>query len=372
MDPHRTLSLRSRKVEASGIRKFFDLASRLKDPCDLSIGLPDYDVPESVKEAAIRAIRQGHNRYTPSAGLVELREKIKRDIGRHAAFDGDVLIVSGVSGGLTLALLAVVNPGDDVIFLDPYFVSYLHLVNLAEGTPVPVPSYPDFSFDAENIEKAVTPRTKAILINSPGNPTGRVMPATEVRAAVDIARRHDLLLVSDEIYEKLCYDGDSPSPLALAPERTLCLRGFGKTYGMTGWRMGYAAGPPWLIDAMTKLHQYTYVCAPSIAQYATLTALDTDVACHRRDYSAKRDLVCRLLDRNFEFQRPGGGFYVFPRAPRRFVSATAFCEAAAAENVLVIPGNIFSATDSHFRISYATTDEMIRRGCDVLCRLAGA
>ena len=370
MDFARILAERTRKVEFSGIRKFFDIASRIKDPCDLSIGLPDYDAPDPVKEAAIAAIREGKNRYLPSSGLPALRTGIMNQIKNESGIDRAVLITSGVSGGLTLALLALCDPGDEIVFLDPYFVSYVHLVNMVGGNPVRVSSYPDFRFDAAAVEAAITPRTKALMINTPGNPTGRVMSKAEIEAAVAIARKHNIVLICDEIYDKLCYDGEALTPLAMAPDHVLVLRGFGKTYGMTGWRMGYAAGPAWIIEEMTKLHQYTYVCAPSMAQFATLTALETDVSGHRTDYAKKRDLVCSLLQGSFDFVRPGGGFYVFPPAPKSFPSATAFAEAAMKEGVIVIPGIIFSGRVTHFRISYATTDAMLRRGCEVLCRLA--
>ncbi len=370
MDPDKLLAERTRKVEFSGIRKFFELAGKIKNPCDLSIGMPDYDAPESVKESAIAAIRAGKNRYTPSAGWPDLRERLTNDIQTIYGGDHSILITSGVSGGLTLALLSVVNPGDEVVFCDPYFVSYVHLVNLVGGRPVPVSCYPDFAFRPQAIEAAITPRTKALMINSPGNPTGRVMSPSEVEAAARIARERKILLISDEIYDKLCYDGPNPCPLSLAPQNTVVLRGFGKTYGMTGWRMGYAAGPPWLIGEMTKLHQYTYVCAPSMAQVATLTALETDVSNHAADYTKKRDLVCELLKPCFEFVRPSGGFYVFPKVPPTFAGANQFCETALSRDVIVIPGNVFSGVDTHFRISYATTDENIRRGCEILCKLA--
>ena len=370
MDVTKLFAQRTAKVEFSGIRKFFELAGKMKDPCDLSIGQPDYDVPEPVKQAAIRAISEGRNRYTPSAGIPELRERITRRLKDQFGHEPAVLITSGVSGGLTLALLTTVEPGDEVVFLDPYFVSYTHLVNTVGGIPVPVDSYPDFRFRSEAVEAAITPRTKVLLINSPSNPTGCVMSEEEMRAAAEIAGKHDLLLISDEIYDRLSYDAPSPCPLPAAPENTLLLRGFGKTYGMTGWRMGFAAGPAALIDEMTKFQQYTFVCAPSMAQFATLVALETDVSGHRTEYARKRDLVCELLKPHFDFVRPTGGFYVFPKAPDRFANATAFCEAVAEHNVLVIPGGIFSDRDSHFRISYATSNDMIRRGCDVLCRLA--
>jgi aspartate aminotransferase/aminotransferase len=370
MDFSKLLADRTRRVEFSGIRKYFEMARRMKDPCDLSIGQPDYDTPEEVKRAAIEAIRRGENRYTPTAGNSELVQRLREEVRAAHQVDASVLVTSGVSGGLLLSLLAVVDPGDEVIILDPYFVSYLQLLNLVGGTPVRVDTYPDFRFDASAVEAVVTPRTKALIINSPANPTGRTMTPEEVAHAARIARKHDLLLISDEIYDRLCYDEPNSSPLALAPENTILLRGFGKTYGMTGWRMGYAAGPQTIINEMTKLHQYTYVCAPSMAQAAALTALVTDVSNHREAYARKRDLVCDLLSSGFEFVRPTGGFYVFPKAPARFPGAAEFCEAAAAQGVLVIPGCAFSARDTHFRISYATSDTMIRRGCAVLCGLA--
>ena len=370
MDVRKLLAERTRRVEFSGIRKFFELASKLQDPCDLSIGMPDYDAPLAIKESAIAAIREGKNRYTPSAGMPELRERIARDLEREVGTRPEVLVTAGVSGGLTLVLLAILDPGDEVIFLDPYFVSYLHLVNLVGGRPVTVSSYPDFSFKKSEVEAKITPRTKAIIINSPGNPTGRVMSQSEVKAAAELAESRGLLLISDEIYERLTYDGVNPCPLAHAPNNTVLLRGLGKTYGITGWRMGYAAGPSQIIHEMTKLHQYTYVCAPSMAQAAAVTAMDTDVSHFRDSYAKQRDLVCGLMEKRFEFTRPSGGFYLFPRVPAGYASGEAFAAAALNESVLVIPGGVFSGQDTHFRLSYAASDAMLRRGCEVLCRLA--
>lgn len=371
MDYTRLFADRTRKVEFSGIRKFFELAGRMKNPCDLSIGQPDYDAPDEVKAAAIAAIRDGFNRYTPNAGLPQLREHIADELRREYGVNASVLVTSGVSGALTLALLATVGPGDEVVFLDPYFVSYIHLVNMVGGTPVPVSSYPNFRFDPAAVEAAITPRTRLLMVNSPGNPTGRVMSPEEMDAAAALARKHGILLLSDEIYDRLCYDRPSPCPLPAAPDHTLLVRGFGKTYGVTGWRLGYAAGPEPVITEMMKFQQYTFVCAPSMGQVAAMTALKTDVSRHRRDYAAKRDLACGILASKFKFERPSGGFYVFPEIPESFQSATEFCEAAAGREVLVIPGNVFSGRDTHFRVSYATTEANIRRGCETLCALAG-
>jgi aspartate/methionine/tyrosine aminotransferase len=252
------ISSRALAVDASGIRKVFDLAAKLKDPINFSIGLPDFDVPEIAKDAAIDAIRSGQNRYTVTQGIEPLRTRLRAELSKEIGRDvGDVLITSGVSGGLLLAVMSLINPGDEGIFLDPYFVMYRHLMTMAGGKSVAVDSYPDFRFYTDRVERAITPRTKFILLNSPNNPSGCVMSEQEIRDAVDIAKKHDLILISDEIYEPFLYDVDRSkgglySPAALY-ERTLILRGFSKSHAMTGWRLGYAAGPAELINQMTKL-----------------------------------------------------------------------------------------------------------------------
>src|SRR3954471_6020577 len=205
--PNDYISDRAHGVDASGIRKVFDLAAKMKDPINLSIGLPDFDVPDAAKNAAITAIHAGQNRYTQTQGIAPLRERLRKDLSAEIGRDvGEVLVTSGVSGGLFLAILATIDPGDEAVFLDPYFVMYRHLLTMAGGRPVIVDSYPDFRFHADRVERAITPKTKLLILNSPSNPTGVVMSEAEVRAAVDVARRHDLLIVSDEIYEPFLYD----------------------------------------------------------------------------------------------------------------------------------------------------------------------
>ena len=376
------VSRRALGVDASGIRKVFDLAAKMKDPINLSIGLPDFDVPEPAKEAAIDAIRSGQNRYTQTQGIAPLRERLRKNLSAEIGRDvGDVLITSGVSGGLFLAILSIIDPGDEAIFLDPYFVMYKHLLTLAGGKSVPVDSYPDFRFPAEKVERAITAKTKVLILNSPSNPTGVVMTQEEVTAAVEIARKHDILLISDEIYEPFLYSAlstqhSAPSSHPALPsaartyDKTIILRGFSKSHAMTGWRLGYAAGPEEIIGQMTKLQQYTFVCAPSPLQSAALKAIDISMTDAVAAYKRKRDIVYEGLSGAFELVKPEGAFYIFPKAPAGR-PATDFVAKAIENNVLVIPGNVFSERDTHFRISYATTDEKLKQGVEVLRRLAG-
>jgi aspartate/methionine/tyrosine aminotransferase len=358
-------------VDVSGIRRIFDLAATMASPMDLSIGQPDFDVPEPVKQAAIAAILAGHNGYTPTRGVPALCDRIRAELAREfPGWEPSVMVTCGVSGGLLLSLMVCVNPGDEVIYGDPYFVSYKSLVHLVGGKSATVDLGDTFQPDPEKFAAAITPKTKLILLNSPSNPTGVVHTAERVRGIAEVARKHDLLIVSDEIYNLLSYDGRAASPADFAPERTVLLRGFGKSYGMTGWRMGFAAGPAEIITAMMKVQQFTFVCAPHPAQRAVLTALDTDRSATVAAYRRKRDLVVDELRGAFDFVRPAGGFYVFPKVPPQYASGTAFVEKAIAHNVLIIPGNAFSRKDTHFRISYATADEIIKRACGVLRTLA--
>lgn len=362
------ISARANAIDASGIRKVFDLAAKLKDPINLSIGLPDFDVPDVVKQAAIDSINAGQNRYTQTQGIAPLRDRLHRDLSAEMGRDvGDILITSGVSGGLLLAMLAMIDPGDEVIYLDPFFVAYKHILTMTGGKGVAVDSYPDFRFHADRVEKAITPRTKMLLLNSPSNPTGIVMTEAEVRSAVELARRHDLLIVTDEIYEPFLYEtgtGKLPSP-ARDYERTIILRGFSKSHAMTGWRLGYAAGPAEIISQMAKLQQYTFVCAPSPLQYAAVAALDVNMDSAVEKYRRKRDIVFEGLGKKFEMVKPEGAFYIFPKVPGNR-SATDFATAAIEKNVLVIPGGVFSQRDTHFRISYATTDQKLHQGVEIL------
>ncbi len=362
------LADRMKLIDSSGIRKVFDLAAKLNNPINLSIGQPDFDIPDEIKEVGIEAIREGFNRYTVTQGIPELREAVHEQYRvKHGVEFEDVLITSGVSGGLMLAFIALVQKGDEVILPDPYFVMYKHLTNLFGGKPVYVDTYPDFTLRPDRLEEKVSPRTKFMVINSPGNPTGRVYSPEELRGLAEFARKHNLLVITDEIYDHFVYDGPHDS-FAKYYEKTLLLNGFSKSSAMTGWRLGYAAGPHEVIEAMKMLQQYSFVCAPSFAQKAGLAALDYDISPHIADYRAKRDLIYEGLKGYFEVEKPGGAFYIFPKAPGG--NGVKFVEKAIANNLLIIPGNVFSEKNTHFRISFAATDETILRGIEVLQKLA--
>ena len=359
---------RAAKIDASGIRKVFALAASLKDPINFSIGQPDFDVPEELKEAAIQAIRDGQNKYSQTAGDITLKNKIAEQVKGEFGWENPaVLVASGVSGGLLLAFLSLINPGDEVIIPDPYFVIYKHVINMLGGKCVYIDSYPDFDLPVEEIAEAITAKTKMIILNSPCNPTGMVYSEEQIKALAKVAAENDILVMTDEIYEKFCYDGDCAS-IANYYEKSLLLRGFSKSYAMTGWRMGYVAAHESLkhvIEEMTKIQQYTFVCAPTPFQQAALAALDYDVSDMVDAYKKKRDLLYEGLNGAFGLARPGGAFYAFVKAPGS-VGATAFVEKAIANNLLIIPGNVFSEKDTHFRISYATTDDKIRQGVEIL------
>jgi aspartate/methionine/tyrosine aminotransferase len=361
------LSDRMRHFDSSGIRKVFDLAARLKNPINLSIGQPHFDVPPEVRAAAVEAIGSRKNGYSVTQGIPALCEKLQARVdGEYRHTDRRVFVTSGTSGGLVLAMLALVNPGDEVLFFDPYFVMYPSLVALAGGVPAIVDTYPDFRIDPDRVRAALTPRTKVILFNSPANPTGAVAGEGETRAIAELAAERGIALVSDEIYRAFCH-APFVSP-ARYNERTIVIDGFSKGYAMTGWRVGFAHGPAAVIDAMVRMQQYTFVCSPHPFQWAAVAALEVDISAHVADYRRKRDLLVEGLRDDYELVVPGGAFYAFPKTP--WGSGQEFVSRAIEHELLIIPGGIFSRHDTHFRLSYAAEDETLRRGIDVLRRIA--
>jgi aspartate/methionine/tyrosine aminotransferase len=358
---------RMSRIEASGIRKIFELGKGLTDPVNLSIGQPHFEVPKPIREAAKAAIDRGDNGYTVTQGIPELRSKLANAVHARLGQDREVIVTSGTSGALMLAMCATVNPGDEVILFDPYFVAYPHLVTLAGGTSVVLDTYPDFRIDVNWVRAAITPKTKAILFSSPSNPTGATTDTDTLRDLVALAREKSVLLIADEIYRSFWYDGPFRSAAEFDPN-VLVVDGFGKSYGITGWRLGYAHGPKRLIEEMAKLQQFTFVCPPSPVQHAGIVALDYDVADIVADYRHKRDFVCTALAKRYEIVRPGGAFYVFPRVPHG--TGTEFVQKAIRHNLLIIPGAAFGRKDTHIRISYAASDEKLQAGIEILNRMA--
>jgi len=366
-------------IDASGIRRIFDMAASMKSPVNLGIGQPHFDVPDPIKAEMQRLTADGFNAYTPTQGVPELlaalRGQIRDQKGREPE---DLLVTSGVSGAILLAYEAIFDPGDEFILPDPYFVIYRHAAKLAEAVPVLLDTYPDFRIRRERLEAAITPRTKAIVLNSPANPTGMILTQGEIDTVIEVARRHDLYILCDEIYEIFNYVGGAYTPVPSpwkAYEKTILLSGFSKSFSMTGWRLGYAAGPAPVLAEMKKLQQYTFVCAPSVAQKAALAGFHEGtqqiLRAHVADYARKRDLVYEGLlpafgDKNLV--RSEGAFYFFVRSPDG--DGDAFVERALAREVLIIPGSVFSSRSSHFRLSFAASDETLRRGIDILCQLA--
>lgn len=358
---------RTRNFDSSGIRRMFDLAAKLDDPINLSIGQPDFDVPQPIKDRMIEAVEDGFNGYALTQGIPTLREKLQAEIDlEYGDPDRKVFVCSGTSGGLFLSALSMINPGDEVIFFDPYFVMYPALVELVGGVPVKLSTYPDFQIDLEKLEEAITDRTKMIIVNSPSNPTGVCYSEKVVREVAELAHRKGICLVSDEIYSRFSMDDRHLSP-ASYNKSTVVIDGFSKTYAMTGWRVGYVHGPSEIIDTMIKIQQYTFVCAPHPAQVASVKAMDVDITPYIDTYRQRRDFMVEELKNHYEIVKPGGAFYLFPRLP--WGTGQQFVERAIENNLMVIPGSIFSDQDTHFRISYAVDEAMLERGIEVLKRI---
>jgi aspartate/methionine/tyrosine aminotransferase len=375
----RLIAARSRAVDASGIRKVFDLAARLKDPINLSIGQPDFPVPEAMRQAAAQAVLENRSGYSVTQGIPELHQAIWKHLATDVGWRGPTdelgcVVTSGTSGGLLLGLMAVLDPGDEFIAPDPYFVMYPQMATMLGARCVLCDTYPDFRMTAERVEPLITPRTKAVLVNSPSNPCGTVLTRRELADLVDLCRGKGVLLISDEIYDEFCFpdareEGRCPSPARFTQD-CLLIRGFGKTYGCTGWRLGYAAGPMALVQEIAKFQQYTYVCAPTPLQWGVVPAFDCDLAPMVSDYARRRDMVVQAFEGVTNVARPAGAFYAFVEVPARLgMTASQFVERAIGRGVLVIPGNVFSRRDTHFRISFATHPDRLERGLAILREL---
>jgi aspartate aminotransferase/aminotransferase len=363
------LSGRVTNVRPSGVRKIFDLAAKVKNPINLSIGEPDFDIPDAIKEEGIKWIRAGFNKYTPSGGIPDLREKILQYLKGRGIICDDVIITAGATGGLLLSFLVTLDPGDEVIIPDPYFVLYEYQLILLGSKPVFVDTYPDFTLKEEMLRKVITNKTKAILINSPNNPTGAVYSKEELEMVAKIAREKNLIVFSDDIYDRFVFEeGWGNTYLGQMYENTLTIGGFSKTWAMTGWRIGFVAGPREIIQTMITNQQYVFSSINSIAQKAGLFALDYNTDPLIETFRKRRDLIYEGLKDKYEVVKPRGAYYVFPRVPGD--DGDIFVEKALEKNLFVIPGSVFSRRKSHVRISFASSEENVLKGIEILRSMA--
>ncbi|TMW71860.1 aminotransferase [Alteribacter natronophilus] len=381
-DEKRYLSEAVNRIKPSGIRKFFDLASSMDNIISLGVGEPDYTTPWNIREASISSLERGFTSYTANAGLTELREGIAKYLDRHFNVDYDpeneVIVTSGASEAIDLAMRATVNPGDEVLVVEPSFVSYAPLVSLIGGTPVPIPTSIEngFKVTTQAIREKITDRTKGILLCFPNNPTGTVMNAGEMEEVAAVIQEHDLVVFSDEIYAEMTYDAPHVCVPALSGmrERTILISGFSKAFAMTGWRLGYVAAPEHIAAGMLKIHQYAMMCASTMAQYGAIEALENgreEMLEMVESYRQRRNyFVTALKEVGLDCHTPGGAFYAFPSIRSTGLSSEEFAEKLLfAERVAVVPGNVFGeGGEGHIRCSYAASLEQLEEAVERIGR----
>lgn len=370
----RTKGVRTSKlvndIPPSGIRKFFDLASSMDNIISLGVGEPDFITPWNVREACISSLERGYTSYTANAGMLELRMEIAKYMKKQFLLGYDpkeeIIVTVGASEALDIALRAIVNPGDEIIVVEPTFVSYGPLVTLAGGKPIPIGTTVESNFQLlpEDLLKVITPNTKAIMLSFPNNPTGSTMGKEQLKAIADIVIENDLLVLSDEIYAEMTYDNEHTSIASISnemKERTIIISGFSKAFAMTGWRLGFVLAPADITKAMLKIHQYTMMCASTMAQHAAIEALQTgmdDVRKMVQSYKQRRNFFVKSLDEiGLPCHVPGGAFYAFPSIKNTGLTSEQFAERLLLEErVAVVPGHVFgSGGEGHIRCSYATS-----------------
>ncbi len=354
-------------LESSTIRKMFELAAKMKDPIDLSLGQADFQPPAAAVRAASEAIENGINGYSTTAGMPELRSEVEKLMRAEGVDPQSVMIVCGAEGALMLSVLALADEGCEVLLADPCFATYGHLVKLAGAGIRHIDTYPDFRITPERLRSSCTPKTKVFLFNSPVNPTGVAYTPDEIKAIAETAAELGLRVISDEVYDKFCYDYKHEC-FAKYDKNALVIRAFSKMWGAAGWRLGFAFGPKDLIGHMTTLQQFTFICAPAPFQYAASRAIDSDISSHIANYKRRRDYVFEKLSRAFEMHKPEGTFYAFCKAPKG--DADGFIKKCLENELLVVPGKAFSKRNTHFRISYAVDDKKLERGIELLVKLA--
>ncbi|MCP8969817.1 aminotransferase [Ectobacillus ponti] len=368
-----TLSETVASLQPSGIRKFFDLASSMEGVVSLGVGEPDFVTPWHVREACIRSLEEGYTAYTANAGLLELRQETSRYLKQRFDVSYDpktqIIITVGASQAIDIALRTILNPGDEVLIIEPCFVSYASLVTLAGGTPVAVSATGDndFKVQAEQLEEAITERTKAVMLCSPNNPTGTTLSRSELEQLAEVVERYNLIVLSDEIYAELVYDEDYTSFAAIRNmyEHTILISGFSKGFAMTGWRLGIVAAPAFFVEPMLKVHQYAMMCAPTMSQYAALEALragEQDVVQMRKSYKQRRNYITKSFNSmGLSCHSPGGAFYAFPSIQSTGLTSAEFAEQLLwEEKVAVVPGSVFGASgEGYIRCSYAASMEQL-------------
>lgn len=367
-------------IEPSGIRKFFDIVSEMKDAISLGVGKPDFDTPWHIRDEGIYSLEKGRTHYTSNAGLKELKAEIAEFLSRRYGlsydYNKEMIVTVGGSEAIDIGMRAMLDPGDEVLIPQPSYVSYLPCAVLANGTPVVIELKEEnqFRLTAEELEAAITPKTKLLVLPFPNNPTGAVMEKEDLEKIAEIVIRNDLFVLSDEIYSELTYLDHHVSIASLPGmrERTLVINGFSKSHAMTGWRLGYVCGPEEIIAQMLKIHQYAIMCAPTTAQYAAVAAMrngDEDVAGMREEYNGRRRyLMHRFREMGLQCFEPFGAFYVFPCIKEFGMSSEAFAEALlASQKLAVVPGTAFGACGEGFvRISYAYSLESLKTAMDRL------
>lgn len=367
IDYDKLIAKKCREMKPSGIRKFFDLANAMEGVISLGVGEPDFQTPWNVRHAAITALEKGKTKYTANSGLAELRRaisaKTERDTGVHYDPDSEIIVTVGGSEGIDIAIRSLIDPGDEVLVVEPCFVCYAPIVSLCGGVPVPITTKAEdrFRLTAEQLKAAITPKTKVLILPFPNNPTGAVMEREDLEAVAEVLRGTDILVLTDEIYSALTYGIKHFSIIQLPGmrERTIYVNGFSKAYSMTGWRLGYICAPQPLVKQMLKIHQYGIMSSPTISQYAAIEALeecDADVEKMRREYDQRRRYLVNALNSiGLDCFEPQGAFYVFPSIKSTGLSSEEFCEKLLYEHsVAVVPGNAFGECgEGYIRISYA-------------------
>ena len=371
------LNKKVQEIRPSGIRKFFDIVAEMDDVLSLGVGEPDFDTPWHIRDEGIYSLEKGRTFYTSNSGLKELRQEVCNYLSRrcHVSYDlENVFITVGGSEAIDLAIRAMIDPGDEVIIPQPCYVSYLPCTILADGVPVIVnlQEKNQFRLTAEELEAAITPKSKVLILPFPNNPTGAIMTKEDLEAIREVIIKHDLFVISDEIYSELTYSGEHVTIASLPDmkERTILINGFSKAYAMTGWRLGYAAAPKHILEQMVKIHQFAIMCAPTTSQYAAVEALrngDRDVAKMRESYDQRRRfLMTTFKEMGIDCFEPYGAFYVFPNISRFGLTSDEFAtRLLQEERVAVVPGTAFGDCGEGFlRISYAYSLDALKKALE--------